>query len=179
MCWSVRVSLAVAVYGYTASAYLWQRQRSVRDRWYGTFLATFVSTQLLDAFFWMLQEEGAADLPCSAGTLHALIALDKGAMNSLTTRLVLPPVLFLQLIVISFFPSSACLPYRWPYRVLTFALCLIPMSVGGCTSIWTGRSSLGVPTLLWFGFLPSLWLVVSAIGVGALGVILFLRPHAQ
>ena len=170
MCWSVRVSLAVAAYGYAASAYLWHRSLP-RDRWYATFLATFTSTQIFDAFFWAIQEE-AADLPCSSVTLETLAGLDAGALNNLLSRWVLPPVLWMQLIILSMFPSSAAMPWRQPYRALVVVLCSATMHANGCTKLWAGH------TLLWGGWLPRQRHVAGLLSVGAFGTVMFVRPHA-
>ena len=48
MCWTIEVSLGSACVGWLTCAYLWQRHRSPRDRWYAKYLLTYTFTQLVD-----------------------------------------------------------------------------------------------------------------------------------
>lgn len=60
MCWNIESSVISAIYGYAVSVYLYHRRYSNRDPWYAVFLATFTTTQVIDAFFWYIAGEGAA-----------------------------------------------------------------------------------------------------------------------
>lgn len=177
MCWGVRVSLVAAVYGFAVSGYLHHRQYSSRDSWYALFLASFTCTQLFDAFFWSTKDEDEVDLPCSPITLGNLVDLNAGAWNDFVSRFLLPPALFFQPIVLAMFPSSAFKALRPPYRLLVVAAGTIPMIWGGCTTVWTGPMPVALPTLLWEGVLPPLWLVDCGIALWGVGAALFLRPH--
>jgi hypothetical protein len=98
MCWSLESSAISAVYGYGVAYYLRQRCYSRRDRWYSLFLATFTTTQLIDAFFWVLK--GDLDtIPCAAIGAHSL-----GSFNPIISRFVIPPVIFFQPITLTLFP---------------------------------------------------------------------------
>ena len=90
MCWSVESSAISAVYGYAVAYYLCRRCYSRRDRWYSLFLATFTTTQVIDAFFWMLKGDSDT-IPCVA-------------INSVVSRFVIPPVIFFQPITLTLFP---------------------------------------------------------------------------
>ena len=98
MCWSVESSAISAVYGYGVAYYLRRRCYSRRDRWYSLFLATFTTTQLIDAFFWVLKGDSGT-IPCAAIGAHSL-----GSLNPIISRFVIPPVIFFQPITLTLFP---------------------------------------------------------------------------
>lgn len=98
MCWSVESSAISAVYGYGVAYYLRRRCYSRRDRWYSLFLATFTTTQLIDAFFWVLKGDSET-IPCAAIGAHSL-----GSLNPIISRFVIPPVIFFQPITLTLFP---------------------------------------------------------------------------
>jgi hypothetical protein len=176
MCWSVTSSLIAACYGYAVSYYLHRRNYSPRDDWYCLFLGTFTTTQVLDAIFWTLKGD-ADDLPCAAVTRHAISQLDPGALNALVSRYVLPFVLFFQPITLTMYPSDSFQNLKLPYRVCTVLASLIPVFLGTCTVVWTGPMPVSLPTLLWGGVQPPLWLVVVGCLFWGVGAALFCRPH--
>ena len=170
MCWSVQVSLAAAVYGYAVSAYLYRRKYSVRDPWYAAFLATFTTTQLCDAVLWM-QQEGPHDMN---GPITC------NATNLFVSRWIIPPVVFFQPIVISFYPSKAgqgCV--RNVYRILSVIGSGILTIAYGCSTLYHGDPSKDhdkLPTLLWGGVDLSFWVVCAGIGLWSVGAVGFIRP---
>ena len=177
MCWSVEVSLIAAVYGYAVSFVLYKRKRSARDPWYALFLSTFTTTQLFDALFWYIKGPDA-DLPCAdlSGFMVGHGAPFWGAVNLFVSRYVLPPVIFFQPIVLSIFPSPALKKLRPAYRVLVAAASLLPVVFGTCTKVWTGPMPVSLPTLLYDGILPPLWLMFAGIALWSMGAMAFVRP---
>jgi hypothetical protein len=170
MCWSVQVSLAAAVYGYAVSVYLYRRKYSARDPWYAAFLATFTTTQLCDALLWT-QQVGAHDL-------NGPIACNP--FNRFVSRWVIPPVVFFQPFVLSFYPSQAgrgCV--RNLYRLLSVLGSLVLTFVYGCTTLYHGDPSTDhdkLPTLLWGGVDLPLWTIYAGIALWSVGAVGFVRP---
>jgi hypothetical protein len=170
MCWSVQVSLAAAVYGYAVSAYLYRRKYSARDPWYAAFLATFTTTQLCDALLWTQQ--------VGAHQLNGPITCNP--MNRFVSRWVIPPVVFFQPFVLSFYPSQAghgCV--RNLYRLLSVIGSLVLTFVYGCTTLYHGDPATDhdkLPTLLWGGVDLPLWTIYAGIALWSIGAVGFVRP---
>lgn len=184
MCWSRDASLAAAGCGLAGSVFLYTRNNSARDAWYAAFVAAIALTQVFDAFFWSIKEEET--LACSPVSLSGTLALDAGTWNKLLSRFILPPVFFSQLIVLSLYPSSAFNSFRRVYRALVCMATLFPMVMASCTTILPPRTQppmrfggaiFPLPALVWGGLLPSLPLLALGVCAGALGCILFVRPH--
>lgn len=170
MCWSISSSAISAIYGYSVAAYLFRRCHSRRDRWYALFLATFTTTQMLDLIFWLIRGD-ADELPCDrvgAGTL--------GSLNALLSRAVIPPVIFFQPITLTLFPSEKHRRLVWPYRICTVVAGMIPVVLGGCTTIYRGTMPLALPTLLYDGVQPPMWLFTCGCLFWALGAYLWCTP---
>jgi hypothetical protein len=138
---------------------------------------SFTTTQLFDAFFWSIQPDPSEQLPCSPLSLAGLEALDPGAWNRLISRYFLPPVLLFQTVVLSVYPSDACRWLRWPYRALILVALALCVLYCRCTTVWTGPLPIALPTLLWGGVLPPLWLVDLGIALWAIGAAAFIRPN--
>ena len=170
MCWSVQVSIAAAVYGYSVAVYLYRRKYSPRDPWYAAFLATFTTTQLCDAVLWTQQE--------GAHALNGPIACTP--LNRIVSQWVIPPVVFFQPFVLSFYPSQAgvgCV--RNLYRLLSVLGSLVLTFVFGCTTLYHGDPATDhdkLPTLLWGGVALPLWTVYAGIALWSIGAVGFIRP---
>jgi len=162
MCWSLEVSLVAALWGYGVSLYLRHRKYSIRDPWYALFLATFTSTQMLDAFFWYIKGENA-DIPCTEA-------------NFRFSRYVVPPVVFFQPVTLVLFPSQSWKKFRVLYFILTLVGCAVPMITLGCSTLWTPTGLLQLPTILYGGVYPPFWIIFVGVGFWAAGAAMFVRP---
>jgi len=166
MCWNIEVSLIAGVYGYLVSAYLFRRNYSIRDKWYSAFLATFTTTQMLDAFFWW--QKGESDqIPCTE-------------VNYYLSKYFIPPILFFQPIVLSYYPSSSSILFRSPYRIACVILIFvsIPLVFSGCTTVWqtTGGYWEGLYVIIYGGNMPSIPIMLGGIAFWSIGVPLFVTP---
>ena len=170
MCWSLEVSLLAAAYGFAMSYYFaFVRRHSYRDPWYGAFLTSFTTTQLLDAFFWH-SAEGTPDheVPCTAGNLAF-------------SRFVVSSAVFFQVIVITCYPSHQSRPrvnkLRWPYRLLP-AMAVVGLALKSkCTySTTTQGGLLELPTLVYWGFVPTSRLFDCGLVLWSVAALLFISP---
>ena len=164
MCWSAEISLVAAAYGYLVSAYLYRRHYSKRDPWYAAFLATFTTTQLIDAVLW-IEKGDLDDIPCTT-------------TNYILSKFILPPVLCFQPVVLSFYPSKTfpgC--WRWIYRLLALVGSIMLTLIYGCSVVW--KTSIGpdrFPTILWGGVDLPEYLVYAGIALWSIGAVGFVSP---
>eukprot|EP00322_Chrysochromulina_rotalis_P015528 CAMPEP_0115857042 /NCGR_PEP_ID=MMETSP0287-20121206/15369_1 /TAXON_ID=412157 /ORGANISM="Chrysochromulina rotalis, Strain UIO044" /LENGTH=224 /DNA_ID=CAMNT_0003311245 /DNA_START=72 /DNA_END=746 /DNA_ORIENTATION=- len=145
------------------------RRHSYRDPWYGAFLTSFTLTQLLDAFFWFTAR-GSPDeeVPCTSSNLYF-------------TRYVVSVAVFSQVIVITCYPSHQirpwCNPLRWPYRLLPVAAVVALATAAQCTySTVTQGGALELPTLVYWGFIPSATLFRCGVVLWSLAALVFITP---
>ena len=179
MCWSLEVSMLAAVYGFGMSYYFaYVRRYTYRDPWYGLFLFSFTLTQLLDAYFWwrgesttgqddMLDEDNN-NIPCDLE-------------NKLFTKIVVSFAVFFQVIAITMFPSETKRPWvnrlRGPYRILPIGGALAMAIVGKCTyATVTEGGWLRLPTLVYWGFLPTPELFFAGVALWSIAALLFITP---
>jgi len=146
--------------------YLYYRNYSKRDPWYSLFLATFTSTQILDAYFWWLEANSNVPdtIPCTEG-------------NRFVSKYIIGPVVFFQPVVLAMFPSDAFRPLRPLYLVLVAVGCTIPMVLCGCTTLWHHADEFTPKgDILYCGIYPPIWIVYAGIALWAIGAIAFIRP---
>lgn len=130
---------------------------------YAYFLATFTSTQVLDAIFWAMTGD-ASQVPCNT-------------LNYGVSRFVVPVVIFYQPIVLSYYPSKTAFDFlRIPYRLATVAGALLPMAFCKCTTLWMTTGMVRHATLLYGGMMPSPLLMQIGYGFWTAGAIMFARP---
>eukprot|EP00039_Didymoeca_costata_P033411 m.42188 g.42188 ORF g.42188 m.42188 type:complete len:232 (-) comp9855_c0_seq2:947-1642(-) len=163
MCWNFEISIAAGIYGYAISLYLYFRKYSERDPWYALFLATFTTTQILDAIFWGMTDEDSGELKCSE-------------FNLLVSKYFIPVVIFFQPMVLSLYPSTTAQWARWPYRVLTVLAGMIPVIYCGCTTLYKTTGLWKANTLMYGGIMPSYGLMNVGILFWAAGALLFCQP---
>eukprot|EP00658_Telonema_sp_P-2_P080690 TRINITY_DN8084_c0_g1_i1.p1 TRINITY_DN8084_c0_g1~~TRINITY_DN8084_c0_g1_i1.p1 ORF type:complete len:352 (-),score=94.36 TRINITY_DN8084_c0_g1_i1:429-1373(-) len=168
-CWSLPVSLMAAVYGFGMSYYFARvRLWSSRDPWYGLFLTSFTVTQLLDAFFWSLADGADHTVRCDPANLYF-------------TKIVVSAAVFSQVFVITVFPSHLsrawCNKFRAPYRLLPAAGALAMLIFGKCTySTVTHGGIMQLPTLVYWGFVPSPFLFSCGVALWSVAALLFITP---
>ena len=165
MCWNLEISLVACVYGFAACYYYYQRNFSTRDPWYAVFLGSFTLTQLLDAFFWS-----------RADPLTGLVECDQ--VNLTFTQYFVTPVLFSQVLAITFFPASTA--NDWLKPIVRLGVCGVICLVGyiaQCTYALntTGGWAPG-PTLVYWGFIPPWWLFFMGVALWAIPALLFIYP---
>ena len=170
MCWSLPVSMLAAVYGFGMSYYFaFVRKHSYRDPWYGLFLTSFTLTQLLDAFFWYRAHDSelSQSVPCDA-------------TNLIFSKVVVSLAIFSQVVVITVFPSQKRRPWcnalRAPYRVLPVIGALAMAVVGKCTYSTMTHGLLQLPTLVYWGIMPSPLLFSAGVALWSVAALLFITP---
>lgn len=164
MCWNLKVSLYAALYGFAMCYYFYKRNYSPRDPWYALFLCSFTCTQLLDAFFWSRSTDHQTNLECD-GT------------NVMFTKWVVTPVLFFQIITITWFPSTQNAWLRAPARLVVALIILGVGCIAQCTYIYqtTGGLFPG-PTLIYWGFIPTSTLFTIGVALWSVAALLFIYP---
>ena len=174
MCWSLPISLLAGLYGFSMSYYFaFVRRFSYRDPWYGLFLTSFTLTQLLDAFFWATatsteRPDDVDTVPCTNVNLYF-------------TKIVVSLAVFSQVYAITVFPSYStrkwCNQFRKPYRVLPLIGALSMAYFGKCTySTITNGGLLELPTLVYWGFIPTHLLFNAGIALWSIAALLFITP---
>ena len=90
----------------------------------------------------------------------------------------LPFVVFFQPIVLGWFPSNAFPKWRKPYQCLALAGAVILAFMFGCTTLFhqPANDHDKLPTMLWGGREPSLWIILAGIGFWSVGAVAFSRP---
>eukprot|EP00035_Acanthoeca_spectabilis_P025542 m.458869 g.458869 ORF g.458869 m.458869 type:complete len:254 (+) comp21609_c0_seq1:66-827(+) len=172
MCWNIEVSLAAAVYGYSVSIYLHQRGYTSRDAWYGLFLATFTSTQAMDAIFWWIKENQIGN----ELTLGDFDELPCTPLNWYMSKFVVPLVVFFQPIAISVFPSSHLPKTRPWYRLLAVLGAMLPIIFTNCTTLYETTGLWKGKTLMYGGVMPSYLLMSLGILFWSVGAIAYCAP---
>lgn len=168
MCWSLPVSILAAIYGFAMSYYFaFVRKYSYRDPWYGLFLSSFTLTQLLDGFFWSMADE-KGDVECNATNLYF-------------TKIVVSMAVFSQVVAITVYPSyssrSWVNKFRGPYRLLPAIGAFSMAWVGKCTySQTTSGGILELPTLVYWGFVPTRNLFTAGVALWSIAALLFIDP---
>lgn len=168
MCWSLPVSVLAAMYGFGMSYYFaFVRKYSFRDPWYGLFLSSFTLTQLLDAFFWSMADEHG-DVECNTKNVYF-------------TKIVVSAAVFSQVIAITLYPSHSSRPwvnkFRGPYRMLPTFGALAMAWFGNCTySQTTSGGLLQLPTLVYWGFMPTTFLFNAGVALWSIAALLFITP---
>jgi hypothetical protein len=173
MCWSIQVSLLACAYGYCVSAYLYKRKYSARDPWYALFLATFTTTQLCDAILWSQQQNFWQNGHLNNEPIQC------SSTNLWVSKYLIPPVVFFQPIVLSWYPSNAGKGiYRGIYRLITIVGAFVLVVCYGCSTLWHAPATAHdhLPTLLWGGVELPLWTVRAGILLWSIGAVGFIRP---
>lgn len=130
-----------------------------------------IKQQLLDAFFWATATERPDDVdtvPCTK-------------MNLYFTKIVVSLAVFSQVIAITVFPSYStrqwCNQFRKPYRILPLIGALSMAYFGKCTySTVTSGGLLELPTLVYWGFIPTPLLFHAGVALWSIAALLFITP---
>lgn len=164
MCWNLQVSLGAGVYGLLMSLFFLFRRYSSRDPWYAAFLLSFTCTQFLDAFFWARSDSDRT--------------LDCDAVNLGFSKWVVTTVLFMQVWVITLFPSPGRFPVlRDLVRLAVVGVILLVGFISNCTTVVTTSGGLWpVPTLIYWGFTPPKWLFWIGVAFWSVPALLFIYP---
>ena len=164
MCWNLQVSIYAAIYGFAMCAYFLKRNYSTRDPWYAVFLGSFTCTQMLDAFFWSRADPRSGEVPCDAANL----AFTKWGVT---------PVLFAQVLSITYFPADKNNCLKALTRSAVVGVIVFVGWIAQCTYVYhTTGGLLPGPTLVYWGFIPPWWLFFGGVALWSIPALLFIYP---
>mmetsp|Transcript_10425 Transcript_10425/g.21034 ORF Transcript_10425/g.21034 Transcript_10425/m.21034 type:complete len:120 (-) Transcript_10425:248-607(-) len=115
MCWSIPISLASCVVGWTSCFILWQRGTK-RSRWYANYLITYTFTQLVDIALWMINSQRPLQsCPAFIESFRSPALADESVdiANLVISKYLLPLVVFTQYWQQLSYPSTAYKESRW------------------------------------------------------------------
>jgi hypothetical protein len=100
--------------------------------------------------------------------------------NLYFTKIVVSAAIFSQVVVITIFPSKNrpwCDKWRAPYRILPIVGALTMVVLGGCTyATTTTGGALKLPTLVYWGAEPPLWVFSLGVAMWSIAAMVFITP---
>jgi hypothetical protein len=167
MCWTIEVSLGSACVGWLTCAYLWQRHRSPRDRWYAKYLLTYTFTQLVDIALWTLHEQTTGGLrACPEFSMQLLDGpTDERKLQYRISKYVVPLVTLSQFATMLYYPSDLLKGQRAKLVALHSLACLGMALQFACTDTVTSAYPSKHKTLRWGAFTAETWQVLLVVAL--------------